>query len=189
MRKTGTIRPRVLDEVIAGIRVRANEGGHHRRTTRTPTISHRRGPPLEAGQVGTRSEAGRPYLQQFHSYTQAKRHFQRETTHPKVRAHTPMSGSERLLAACPPKPIPPAAGRFDRLPVALRPLGHRSQRPVELAAKVSELIQRGRLDPPTVEMPGNEPVAFRSAKRLGQHLVRDAIQGIVEVLVTAASLK
>ena len=28
------------------------------------------------------------------------------------------SGSERLLAACPPQPIPPAAGRFDRLPVA-----------------------------------------------------------------------
>lgn len=27
------------------------------------------------------------------------------------------------------------------------------------------------------EMPGNEPVALRSAKRLGQHLVRDAIQG------------
>jgi len=38
-------------------------------------------------------------------------------------------------------------------------------------------------------MAGNEPVAFRSAKRLGQHLVRDATQGIVEVLVTTASLK
>lgn len=99
------------------------------------------------------------------------------------------SGSERLLAACPPQPIPPAAGRFDRLPVALRPLGRRHQQHVERAAEVSELIQRGRLDPPTVEVAGNEPVAFRSAKRLGQHLVRDAIQGIVEVLVTAASLK
>ena len=99
------------------------------------------------------------------------------------------SGSERLLAACPPQPIPPAAGRFDRLPVALRPLGHRHQQHVERAAEVSELIQRGRLDPPTVEVAGNEPVTFRSAKRLGQHLVRDAIQGIVEVLVTAASLK
>ncbi len=100
-----------------------------------------------------------------------------------------MGRSERLLAAGPPQPIPPATGRFDHLPVALRPIGHRGQRHVKRAAQVSELIQRGRLNPITVQVASNESVAFCSAERLGQYLVRDAIQGIVEVLVATASLK
>ncbi len=82
-----------------------------------------------------------------------------------------------------------ATGRFDHLPVALRPLGHRRQRQVERAAEASELIERGRLDATIVEVAGNETVAFCSTERIGQHLVRDAIQRIVEILVSTTSLK
>lgn len=108
---------------------------------------------------------------------------------PRVWTLIPMKGSgQRLLGACPPKPIPPAASRFDDLRIAFHPLRHRRQWHFERPAKVSELIQRGRLDPPTVEMAGNEPVAFRSAKRLSQYLVRDPVQGVMDVLVAAPSL-
>ena len=38
-----------------------------------------------------------------------------------------------------------------------------------------------------IEVPSDEPVALRAAKRLGKDLVGDAIQRVVEILVAPAS--
>jgi len=50
----------------------------------------------------------------------------------------------------------------------------------------SSLSERGGLDPVLVEVAADEPVAFGSAKRLREDLVRNAIKGPVEVLVATA---
>ena len=52
----------------------------------------------------------------------------------------------------------------------------RSERLVEGAAELGELIEGGRLDPTGVEMTHNQAVTFSPSERLGEHLVGNAVQ-------------
>ncbi len=53
--------------------------------------------------------------------------------------------------------------------------------------RVGELVEGGRLDPDGVATSNDEAVAFGSAGRLGQDLVRDPTEGLVKVLVTTTA--
>ena len=61
-----------------------------------------------------------------------------------------------------------------------------SERLMEGPAEFGELVEGGGLDPTGVEMTHNKAVTFSPSKRVGEHLVRNAVKRVVEVLVTAA---
>ena len=89
----------------------------------------------------------------------------------------------------PAKPVPALpACRLNRLPVGNSPLGHCFERRVEGPAELGQLVQRGRLHPAGIEVAPDKPVALGPAKCVGQHLVRDTVQAIVEVLVSTAAV-
>jgi hypothetical protein len=81
------------------------------------------------------------------------------------------------------------ASRLDRPPVGVGPLRHLGEWCVESPAEVSQFVQRGRLDPAGIETTRHEPVALGPAERLSQHLVRDAIHGVMELLVAATPVR
>ena len=81
------------------------------------------------------------------------------------------------------KVIPALTGHVDRLPVGVDPLAHGSEEQFKRSAETGQLIQRGRLDSPVVEMARDEPVTFAATRRLGEYFVRDAVEGVVKVLV------
>ena len=64
----------------------------------------------------------------------------------------------------------------------------RSQRLVEGLAEFGQVVEGGGLDPAGVEMTQNQAVAFSPSERVSEHLVRNAIERIVEVLVAAISV-
>jgi hypothetical protein len=47
------------------------------------------------------------------------------------------------------------------------------------------LIDRGSLDATRIELTGHQAISFGSSERIGEHLVRDSIESLVEVLVSA----
>jgi hypothetical protein len=57
---------------------------------------------------------------------------------------------------------------------------------VEGSAQFGELIQSGRLDPPVIQIAGYQAITFGSSESVSEHLVRDAVEGIIEFLVAAA---
>jgi hypothetical protein len=87
------------------------------------------------------------------------------------------------------KLIPALAGRSDRPPVGVGPLSHRSERYVEGTAEVGQLIEGGSFDSAGIEMASDESVTLGPAKRVSQHLVGDAVEGVVEVLVSEATAR
>jgi hypothetical protein len=58
---------------------------------------------------------------------------------------------------------------------------------LEGAAEVGQLVEGGALNPIGVEMAGDPPITLWSAQRVGQHLVGDAVEPVVEVLVAATT--
>jgi hypothetical protein len=58
---------------------------------------------------------------------------------------------------------------------------------VEGSAEVGELIERGGVDTAGIEVAYDKAIAFSPSEGVGQHFVRDAIQGVVEFLVSATS--
>jgi hypothetical protein len=58
---------------------------------------------------------------------------------------------------------------------------------VERAAEVGQLLQRCRLDVLGVEVPGDQAVTLSPPQRVGQDLVGDALDAVVEVLVATAT--
>src|ERR1035441_604897 len=51
------------------------------------------------------------------------------------------------------------------------------------SAEVGELVEGCSAHSPRIEMPPDEAIALGASQRVGEHLVRDAIQGVMEVLV------
>jgi len=59
---------------------------------------------------------------------------------------------------------------------------------VERSAEVGELIEGGGFDAAGVEVTDDQAVAFGTAEGVSAHLVRHAVEGIIEVLVAAAAI-
>ncbi len=76
---------------------------------------------------------------------------------------------------------------FDPVPVGLNPLPEHGERLFKRAAEIGELVEVCSVHPTGIEMPPDKTVALRASQRIGQHLVRDAIQAFVKVLVATAS--
>jgi hypothetical protein len=72
--------------------------------------------------------------------------------------------------------------------VAVDPALQCAKRLVERPAEVGEFVEGGRLDMARVETANDESVSFCPSERVGEDLVRDAVEGIVEVLVAATAL-
>ena len=77
---------------------------------------------------------------------------------------------------------------LDLRPIDLDPMRKGSKRLVDGPAKVGALIEGGGLDSPRVEVASDATVSFGSSQRVGEHFVRDAVQSVIEVLVTEAAL-
>jgi hypothetical protein len=90
------------------------------------------------------------------------------------------------LQIAPAVPSPPSP--FDLRPVGIGPSFEHSERLAEGPAKFGELAKGGRLDPTGVEMTHNQAVTFSPLERVGQHLVGNAVQRVVEVLVAATAV-
>src|SRR5208282_1814477 len=60
------------------------------------------------------------------------------------------------------------------------------QRRVEGPAKVGQLVEGGSLDAAAVQVTNDEAVTLSPAQRIGEDLVGNAVQSIVEVLVAQA---
>lgn len=57
---------------------------------------------------------------------------------------------------------------------------------MEGPAQSGQLVEGGRLDVLGIEVASDQAVTFRAPERLGQHLVGDALDAIVEILVATA---
>jgi hypothetical protein len=56
-------------------------------------------------------------------------------------------------------------------------------------AKIGELVEGGGVDPAGIEVTCDKAVAFGSSKGVGQHFVRNPIEGIIEFLVAATPIQ
>jgi hypothetical protein len=56
---------------------------------------------------------------------------------------------------------------------------------VERPAEVGQLVESGGVDTARIEVAQNQAVTFSPSKRVDEHLVRDTVEGFVEVLVPA----
>lgn len=84
--------------------------------------------------------------------------------------------------------VPSSSSLFDLRPVGIGPSFERSQRLVEGLTEVGQLVEGGRLDAAGVEVTYEKAVAFGPSEGVGEHLVRDAVQGVVEFLVAATTI-
>ena len=82
---------------------------------------------------------------------------------------------------------PMALSRFDPVPIGLNPLPERGERLFKRAAEIGELVEVCSVHPTGIELPPDKTVALRAPQRIGEHLVRDAIQAFVKVLVATTS--
>jgi len=72
---------------------------------------------------------------------------------------------------------------LDSVPVVIGPATKRSERLVERSPQVGELVERGGVDMFRVKLACDQPVAFCPSQRVGEDLVGDPVQGIVQVVV------
>jgi len=90
------------------------------------------------------------------------------------------TGDGASISSGPARPI--ALSCFDQLPVGVGPPPERGERLIERPAEIGELVQGCRAHSPGIEMPPDEAVALGASQRVGEHLVRDAIQYVMEIL-------
>ena len=83
---------------------------------------------------------------------------------------------------------PSPSGLLDFRPVDIDPTIERSERLVEGSAEVGEPVEGCRFDSTGVEVTHNQAVPFGPAKGVGEYFVRDAIEGVVEVLVAETTV-
>lgn len=93
-----------------------------------------------------------------------------------------------LSTTCSAKLIPVPAGRINRRPVGTDPFVENSEGQIEGPAEFRQLVEGGGLDATRIETAGDEPVTLRSAERVSQNLIGDAVQSIMKVLVAATCL-
>jgi hypothetical protein len=80
-----------------------------------------------------------------------------------------------------------AARCLDSLPVGVNPFAHRLERSAKRLAELRYPVKRGGLNALAVEAASDESIALGTSKRLGEHLVRNAPEPIVKVLIAAPS--
>src|ERR1700735_3150923 len=111
---------------------------------------------------------------------------QREPAYLKVSVGTPAKG-----AAGTPSGLgsvrPVALSRFDHVPVSLDPPSERAKRLLKRSAEIGQHVQGCGVHSSCIDVPPDEAVALGASQRVREYLVRDAVQGTVEVLVAAAS--
>jgi hypothetical protein len=84
--------------------------------------------------------------------------------------------------------VPSPSGLFDLRPVGLAPSFERGKRFVEGSTELGQPVEGGGVDAAGVEMTHNQAVAFGSSQRVGEHFVRDPVEGIVEFLIAATPI-
>lgn len=82
--------------------------------------------------------------------------------------------------------VPPYMRCLDGLPVGVDPSGECGKWLVERPTESSQLIERGGLDAAEIEPANNEAVTFSTAQRIGEDFVRDAVEGVIELLIAAS---
>jgi hypothetical protein len=77
---------------------------------------------------------------------------------------------------------------FDLGPVGIHPAVESTKRVFKGSSELGELIKGGRLHAAGIEVARDQAVAFGSAKRVGEHFVRDPVECIIEVLVAPTAI-
>jgi hypothetical protein len=110
---------------------------------------------------------------------QAISHFNESWLTSKCLVH---SGEKAGLRSTPGPGRPIALSCFDQLPVGVDPPPERSERLINRPAKIGELVEGCTAHSAGIEMPPDEAVALGASQRVGEHLGRDAIQYVTEIL-------
>ena len=79
--------------------------------------------------------------------------------------------------------VPQKPGILDGAPARIGPSVERTERLIEGTAEIRELVQSRGLDPPGIEVATDQPVPFRAPQRVGEDLVGDPVQGVMDVAV------
>ena len=146
----------------------------------TPTLSHRRGPPLEAGQVGTRSEARGPYLQ-CSTLTPRQNGTSTSPGIPRgTRRHLVEPGGGSAAT-----PVPLPARRLNLIPARLRPAFECCDRLLEGSAEIGQFVESRGVQAAGVDVSNDESVPLSSSKRVGEDFVGDTVESVVEFLIAA----
>jgi hypothetical protein len=70
-------------------------------------------------------------------------------------------------------------------PGGIAPSLESGERFVEGSTEIGQLIEGGGVDAGGIEVAYDQAVAFGSSEGVGQHFVRNAVEGIIEFLVAA----
>jgi len=84
--------------------------------------------------------------------------------------------------------VPSKPGILDGAPARIGPSVERTERLIEGTAEIRELVQRRCLDPPGIEVATDQPVALRAPQRVGEDLVGDPVQGVMDVPVAPTAI-
>jgi hypothetical protein len=84
--------------------------------------------------------------------------------------------------------VPYKPGILDGAPAGIGPSVERTERFIEGTAEIRELVQRRCLDPPGIEVATDQPVPLRAPQRVGEDLVGDPVQGVVDVPVAPTAI-
>ena len=91
--------------------------------------------------------------------------------------------SDLLASSIPSKP-----GSLDGAPARIGPSVERTERLIEGTAEIRELVQRRGLDPRGIEVATDQPVPLRAPQSVGEDLVGDPVQGVMDVPVAPTAI-
>ena len=84
--------------------------------------------------------------------------------------------------------VPQEPGILDGAPARIGPSVERTERLIEGTAEIRELVQRRGLDPRGIEVATDQPVPLRAPQRVGEDLVGDPVQGVMDVPVAPTAI-
>jgi hypothetical protein len=84
--------------------------------------------------------------------------------------------------------VPSKPGILDGAPAGIGPSVERTERLIEGTTEIRELVQRRCLDPLGIEVATDQSVPFRASQGVGEDLVGDPVQGVMDVPVAPTAI-